>query len=498
MADVRCPVQPGQPIRADEVVLHRGSSRLLFYDRRLEPISLEGLYRGSSCFLILSGPSLVDEDLLLLDRRGIVTMGVNNSWSIWRPNLWVSLDGPGKFVHQGWLDPAITKFIPLGLGRQKLRHKVDGELVDMKETPLDCPGVLMFARNARFKVQTFLHEPTVCWGGDSTWTDELGIRGKRSVMYAALRILYHLGFSRVYLLGADFGMELGGRNYAFDQDRLPSAVRHNNAQYVALNRRLEALKPHFTAHNFTVLNCTSGSGLRPFDYIPLRDAVERAAGRCGEEIDTTGYYDPPEQTAATDELDYPNLYGRLYEAGYHADQVNSSWAFCGLLPWWQENIWDRAETFLDIGASYGGLVHRLEKMGKRAWGIDVAAKAVSVARDMGRDVRHGSATEIPFQDRSFDCVTSADVFEHLRPADAKRAIDEAIRVSKRFLAMRICTKPAALKRWNEMAGFNLHQTVQPAAAWEALFLFAADLAEREPKVLYRRPEAGEFVIELGV
>ena len=90
----------------------RDGLRLYTAPPTFESVSLSGFYRGRSAFLMLSGPSLKQIDLSLLDARGIVTMAVNNAWSVRRPTLWTCVDDPGRFIDVGWKDPGILKFVP--------------------------------------------------------------------------------------------------------------------------------------------------------------------------------------------------------------------------------------------------------------------------------------------------------------------------------------------------------------------------------------------------
>ena len=146
-----------------------------------------------------------------------------------------------------------------------------------------------YRRGEHFDHRQFLDEDTVCWGNNGGTRDSLGIKGKRSVMLVALRLLHYLGFRTVYLLGADFKMS-EDRGYAFDETRTPEAVRHNTVLYRALNRRFEALRDHFRRARFTVVNCTPGSGLTAFEHIPYDQAVERAAAECSKPVSTRGWY----------------------------------------------------------------------------------------------------------------------------------------------------------------------------------------------------------------
>lgn len=85
---------------------------LRLYTTAGDSVSLTDFYRGRSAFLVCSGPSLVEHDLSKLDRRGIVTMGVNNSWAVHRPTLWTCVDNPGRFIDTGWKDPASSISYP--------------------------------------------------------------------------------------------------------------------------------------------------------------------------------------------------------------------------------------------------------------------------------------------------------------------------------------------------------------------------------------------------
>ena len=51
------------------------------------------------------------------------------------------------------------------------------------------PSVLLYRRSEKFDPERFLDEDVVCWGNHTSVTDSLGIKGKRSVMLTALRLL---------------------------------------------------------------------------------------------------------------------------------------------------------------------------------------------------------------------------------------------------------------------------------------------------------------------
>lgn len=287
------------PNQSDIVALQRGLKNraparygLRLYTADFDSISLGGFYKGRSAFLVLSGPSLNDIDLTQLDRRGIVTMGVNNSWTVHRPTLWTCVDDPGRFIDTGWKDPGVLKFVPVCHWGRKLRIQAnDGTMRDSAYRVAQMPSVLFFRRSNHFDHERFLTGDTVPWGNDPKSTDSLGIKGKRSVMLVALRLLHHLGFRTVYLLGCDFRMA-ADHKYAFDETREAAAIRHNNVLYDSLSRRFEALRPHFKKHRFRVVNCSPGSGLGVFERMTYEDAIAAASAECSKPINTQGWYTP--------------------------------------------------------------------------------------------------------------------------------------------------------------------------------------------------------------
>ena len=112
-------------------------------------------------------------------------------------------------------------------------------------------------------------------------------------MLAALRLLFHLGIRRLYLLGCDFHMRYGEQNYAFPQARTRESVRGNNRAYHVLDARFHKLRPYFHREDYRIFNCTPQSGLTAFPYLPFDAAVVEARKNMPGEIITKGMYDAP-------------------------------------------------------------------------------------------------------------------------------------------------------------------------------------------------------------
>ncbi len=235
------------------------------YDNK--PLLIESLYKNQACFLVLSGPSLNSLDLEKLKQPGIMTFGVNNSPKAFRPDLWTSGDSPKNFMISIYKDPKITKFITYAKRNSTLFDNTTWKESHLKVG--ECPNVVYHHLNSKFDPETYLTEDSVSWGR------ERGSGGCRSVMMAAMKLIYSLGFRKVFIIGADFGMA-EGKKYAFDQDRTAGSMRNNNNAYKKLNERFSLLRPHFEKAGFYVFNSTPDSGLKSFDYVPFDSAVKIA------------------------------------------------------------------------------------------------------------------------------------------------------------------------------------------------------------------------------
>jgi SAM-dependent methyltransferase len=92
------------------------------------------------------------------------------------------------------------------------------------------------------------------------------------------------------------------------------------------------------------------------------------------------------------------------------------------------------ERWLDVGTGGGGLAFRLARDGAAVVGVDIAedglehARAEAAKQGVSATFEHGDAQELPFEDASFDGVTSA--FGVIFAADRKRAASELGRVCR--------------------------------------------------------------------
>jgi len=273
-----------------------------FFTRDRCPLWLTGQYRGRSAFLICNGPSLVSGkyDLSLLKYPGVMTYGMNNGPRTVRPNFWSCVDDPVRFIKSIWLDPRITKFVPHAHAEKKIfDNETWTEMKTQDGQPLlvgDCPNVIYFHRNEKFMPDRFLFEDTINWG-DHSDVGPPGMKGGRSVMLPCLKILFLLGFRRVYLLGADFTMT---KDYAyhFDEQRHEGAVNCNTNTYDKMRQiYFPQLKPYFDAEGFEIYNCNPNSAIDTFPFASYEDAIADCTMDLGdiENERTWGMYSKPSE-----------------------------------------------------------------------------------------------------------------------------------------------------------------------------------------------------------
>lgn len=96
----------------------------------------------------------------------------------------------------------------------------------------------------------------------------------------------------------------------------------------------------------------------------------------------------------------------------------------------------KIDNALEVGCNIGNQLALLQKQGfKNLCGIEIFLEAVERAKihTKGINIIQGSAFDLPFKDNYFDLVFTAGVLIHINPKDAKKAMKEIYRVSKKYI-----------------------------------------------------------------
>jgi len=122
----------------------------------------------------------------------------------------------------------------------------------------------------------------------------------------------------------------------------------------------------------------------------------------------------------------------------------------------------KIKTAVDVGCAHGKALKFLSTRNIKAVGIDVSKRMVNKCIRGGFEAYFASATDLSlFPDKNFDIYLSADVYEHIRTEDLVDAIEEAKRITKKYLIIR--PHPALDKRK------TLHLTVWSIPQWKDFF-----------------------------
>ncbi len=123
--------------------------------------------------------------------------------------------------------------------------------------------------------------------------------------------------------------------------------------------------------------------------------------------DNRSYYD-----------DFAGWYENERHHGYHAlldqMQIEVAGPIC------------QDKEVLEVGCGTGMILKEIDRVATRAVGIDSSPGMLEQARARGLDVVEGSATDLPFEDESFDAVYSFKVLAHVE--EIETAMREVARV----------------------------------------------------------------------
>lgn len=244
-------------------------------------VSLDGMYKGSTGFLVGSGPSLLKEKYNMLKMPGVLTFGMNNSAKLVRPNMWTCVDDPCRFLYSVWTDPTIMKFVPQASFQKPIWDSTfkDGKQ-QWQETKLkvgDCPNIYGYRRNEKFHAPRFFTENTINWGCHKQYG------GCRSVMLASIRIMFLLGIRKIYMVGVDLKMDEENK-YSFDEGRTKGAIKNNTNTY---NRMLKEYFPGIAKEaekwGLQIICCNKDSDLcKVFPHVSFDDAIKDATHDLGD------------------------------------------------------------------------------------------------------------------------------------------------------------------------------------------------------------------------
>ena len=132
-----------------------------------------------------------------------------------------------------------------------------------------------------------------------------------------------------------------------------------------------------------------------------------------------------------DNRNYYDTFAETYEdkrhAGYHVflDEAEMSVI--------QRHI--EGQEVLEVGCGTGLILQRIAKSARRAVGVDLSPGMLEHARRRGLEVHEANATELPFEDATFDVAVSFKVLAHVQDiSDAMAEMARVVRPGGRVIA----------------------------------------------------------------
>ncbi len=138
---------------------------------------------------------------------------------------------------------------------------------------------------------------------------------------------------------------------------------------------------------------------------------------------------PPESPASGD-LGANRRYYDAFAANYEAQRGNRSrGGYHDLVDELEAEFVGRFATgkdVLEVGCGTGLVLSRIARFARCARGVDLSPRMLELAREKHLDVQLASATDLPFEDNTFDVSCSFKVLAHIR--DIEQALSEMTRV----------------------------------------------------------------------
>ncbi len=220
--------------------------------------SYRGKYTGQRCFIVANGPSLRMEDLDKLSANGEISFGMNRIYMLydrtqWRPTFYLTQDPTVIRSCYGEMKECVKESV--------MFVKVPGE------PKYDLPGAIYFDmdyNNSEKNISPNFYDGSNCLFADG-----------RSVSYTALQLAVYMGFTTIYLIGADCYYSTD--NKKINKDSYPDKRMYDEKK-VGMPPNIEYM---FTAyrsaqsfaenHGVKIYNATRGGKLEVFKRVDFDD-----------------------------------------------------------------------------------------------------------------------------------------------------------------------------------------------------------------------------------
>lgn len=150
---------------------------------------------------------------------------------------------------------------------------------------------------------------------------------------------------------------------------------------------------------------------------------------------------------------------------------------------------------LDVGCGTGVMVKILRKFGVDAYGVEISQEAINLAdKSITPYLKQADILKLPYKKDDFDLVFTFDVLEHVDRVKINKALDETIRVSRKYVMHKVYTRENLWMTLFSNKDFS-RTSVFSAKFWQKKFLEHKDVSLQRNSI-FRLPSFMESIFLL--
>lgn len=216
---------------------------------------LTDTFHGQSAFLVGGAPSLKQQPVDSMSRRGVLSMAMNNAALHFQPALWCGVDRPECYDPQILMDPRIMKFGNIAHANVQLDAKYGGKRY------YEFPNMFFY-----------ILESGIPW--DEFLAPRRGVPWYHNTLFTSIYVLYHLGVRRIVLAGSDFAQGAAGSMYAHNTSLTPLETKWNLDLYNSLVQELRRMRPLFDRAGLQFIDCSVNSRIgQAYTHVSMEQAI---------------------------------------------------------------------------------------------------------------------------------------------------------------------------------------------------------------------------------
>lgn len=221
----------------------------------------KNIHKNKRCFIIANGPSLCVEDLELLHKNNEITFGMNSIFNIfdrtdWRPDYYV-IEDPKFNMLFDWNDEKynLDKVCKDTAFLIEIYRKTCKKFHKVQFYPISFLGHL----RKKYNDTRMIFSKNFVWGIYCAFT----------VTNVCIQLAQWMGFSEVYLLGADCNYSGPQKHFAPEKDEYIYTEEYARQVHANLIRGYSFIGEHVKKYGTTVYNATRGGSLEVFERVDL-------------------------------------------------------------------------------------------------------------------------------------------------------------------------------------------------------------------------------------